>query len=63
MLQLDDFSYYKATNTRCMDLFFEIFFGQHWFLRIQMPVIFRFFNTRDLLYTLGRCAAHPQSNW
>jgi len=27
---------------------------------IQMPVIFTFFNTRDLY---SRCAAHTQSNW
>jgi len=30
------------------------------FLRIQMPVILSFFNTRDLYC---RCAAHAQSNW
>jgi len=30
------------------------------FLRIQMPVIPSFFNTRD---TYCRCAAYAQSNW
>jgi len=29
-------------------------------LRIQIPVILTFFNTRDLY---SRCAAHTQSNW
>jgi len=29
-------------------------------MRIQMPVILTFFNTRDLY---SRCAAHTQSNW
>jgi len=41
--------------------FFETcFFCQRQFLPIQMPVIFTFFNTRDLQ---PRCAAHRQSNW
>jgi len=30
------------------------------FLRIQIPVILSFLNTRDLYC---RCAAHTQSNW
>ena len=60
MLQLDNFPYWKATNTGCMDLIFRnLFFCQHYFLRIQMPVILTFFNTRDLY---SRCVAHTQSN-
>jgi len=44
-----------------MDLIFRnLFFGQHQFLRIQMPAFLTFFNTRDLH---SRCAAHTQSNW
>jgi len=33
---------------------------QHYFLRIQIPVILSFLNTRDLCC---RWAAHSQSNW
>ena len=40
--------------------FSELVFCQHQFLRIQMPVISTFFNTRDLY---SRCAAHTQPNW
>jgi len=40
--------------------FSELVFFQHSFLRIQMPVISTFFNTRDLY---SSCAAHTQSNW
>jgi len=43
-----------------MDLIFrDLFCCQHYFLRIQMPVILSFLNTRDLCC---RCAAHSQSN-
>jgi len=50
MLQADDFSYCKATNTCCMDLIFRnLFFCQHQFLRIQMPVILTFFNQGPVL--------------
>jgi len=46
------FSYCKAANTCRTGLIFRnLFFCQHWFIRIQMPVIFIFFNTRN--YTLG----------
>jgi len=49
MLKLDDFSYCKAANACYRDLIFRhLFCCQHYFLRIQMPVIFNFFNTRDL---------------
>jgi len=44
-----------------MDLIYQnLFCCQHYFLRIQTPVILSFFNTRDLYL---RYAAHTQSNW
>jgi len=40
MLELDDFSYCKATNTSCTDLIFQnLFFCHRQFLHIQIPVV------------------------
>jgi len=44
-----------------MDLILRnLFCCQCYFLRIQMPVILSFLNTRDLYF---KCAAHTKSNW
>jgi len=41
-----------------MELIFRnLFFFQHLFLRIQIPVIFTFFNARDIYPRV--CEAHP----
>jgi len=50
MLQLDDFSYCKATDTCCM---FETFF-------CRIPMILTFFNNRNLY---SRCGAHTLIIW
>jgi len=44
-----------------MELIFRnLIYCQHQFLRIQIPVILTFFNTRDLY---SKCAACTQLNW
>ena len=48
------------THPAWIQFFQKLFFYQHLFLRIQMPVIFTILNAMDLY---SRCAAHTQSNW
>jgi len=56
------FSVEKLLTHAAWIQFFETgFLCQRYFLRIQMPIILTFFNTRDL-YTLGVRREHNQTN-